>query len=82
MVYCLMTLKRQLLSEGKLLDSITTRSYEHCIADRTMESYSNVFHTKRYMRHSKKLMMVYAELTNPALSSKTSLEDLDTIGQR
>ena len=47
-----------------------------------MESYFVAFHIKRHMRHSKKLMMVCAELTNPDLSSETSLEDLPVIGRR
>jgi len=51
--YCLMLLRRQLPSEGKLLDSITMRSCEHCITDHTMESYSDAFHIKRHRRHSK-----------------------------
>jgi len=45
-----------------------------------MESYSNAFYIKRHRRHSKKLMMVYVELTNPDLSSKIGLEDLAIIG--
>ena len=47
-----------------------------------MESYSATFHTKRHMRHSRKLMMVYVELTNLDLSSEISLEDLATISRR
>jgi len=82
MAYCLTTPKRQLTSEGKLLNSITMRSCKHCIADRMMEFYSDAFHTKRHMRHSKKLMTAYAELTNPDPNSKTGLEDLAIIGQR
>ena len=45
-----------------------------------IESYSDAFHTKRHRRHSKKLVMVRAELTNLALNSETSLEDLAAIG--
>jgi len=82
MAYCLVTLKRQLLSEGKLIDSITIRSCKHCIANRMMESCSDAFHTKRHMRHSKKLMMVCTELTNPDPSSETGSEDLAIIGRR
>ena len=41
------------------------RSYKNCIADRTMESYSDVFHIRRHRRRSKKLVTVCAELTNP-----------------
>jgi len=82
MVYCLMTPKMQLPSEGKLLGSIIMRSCKYCIADRTMESYSDACHTKRYRRHSKKLMMVYVELTNPDPNSETGSEDLAIIIQR
>ena len=45
-----------------------------------MESCSDTFHTKRHRKHSKKLMMVYAELTKLDLSSETGLEDLAIIG--
>jgi len=82
MAYCLTTPKRQLPSEGKLLDSFTMRSCKHCIADRMMESCSDAFYTKRHRRHSKKLMMVCAELTNPDPSSETGSENLAIIGRR
>jgi len=82
MAYFLTTLRRQLPSEEKFLDYTIMRSCEHCIVDRTMESYSNAFHTKRHRRHSKRLMTVCVEFTNPNLSSKTDLEDLAIIGQR
>jgi len=82
MAYCLMTPKRQLPSEGKLLGSITMRSCEHRIADRTMESYSDDFHTKRHKWHSKKLKTIHVELTNPDLSSEVGLKDLAIIGRR
>ena len=42
----------------------------------------HAFHTKRHMKHSKKLMTVCAELTNPDPSLETDLKDLVTIGQR
>jgi len=82
MAYCLMVPKRQLPSERKLLDSITMRWCKYCIIDRMMESYSNIFHTKRYRRHSKKLRMVCTELTNPDPNSETGLENLAIIGRR
>ena len=80
--YCQMTLRRQLPSERKLLNFITMRSCEYCIADCTKEFYSNVFHTKRHKGHSKKFMMVRVKLTSLAPSSKTGLEDLATTGRR
>ena len=46
------------------LNSTTMWSQEHCITDRMMESSSIVCHTKKHMRHSKKLMTVCVELTN------------------
>jgi len=45
-----------------------------------MESYSDALHTKRHKRHTKRHMIVSAELTNLALNSETSLEDLAAIG--
>ena len=68
-------------SEGKLIGSILKWSREHCIIGRTMESYSDAFHTNRNRRRLKKLMMVHVELTND-LNSETSLEDMATIGRR
>ena len=62
--YCMMTLKRWLPLEEKPLDSTTTRSHEHYIIDRMIESYFIVCHVKRHRRNSKRLMTVYAELTN------------------
>jgi len=47
-----------------------------------MESCSDDFHTKRHIKHSKKLMMVCAELTNLDLSSDIGSEDLAIIGRR
>ena len=82
MAYCLTTTKRQLPSERKPLDSITTRSCKHCITDHMMESHSDVSHIKRHGWRSKKLMMVCAELTNSDPSSETDLEDLVIIGRR
>jgi len=82
MAYCLTTPRRQLPSEGKLLDSITMRSCRYYIADRMIESCSDAFHTKRHMKHSKKLIMVCAELTNPDPSSKTDSEGLAIIGRK
>ena len=76
MGYFLMTLKKQLPSEGKPLDSIIMQLCKHCIADRMIESYSDAFHIRRHKRRSKKLVTVCAELTNPDLSSETGLEDL------
>ena len=57
-VYCPTTPKRQLPSEGKLLDSITMRSCRHYITHRMMESCFNAFHTKSHRWHLKKFMMV------------------------
>jgi len=82
MAYCLMIPKKQLPSEGKLLDSITMPSCKHCIANCMMESYSNAFHIKRHIRHSKKFMTVCAELTNQNPSSETGLEDLAITDRR
>ena len=64
LTYCLIILRWQLQSKRKLLSSIAIWSREYYIADLMMKSYSASFHTKRHMRHSKKLMMVCAELTN------------------
>jgi len=80
--YCLTILKRQQQSKGKLLDSITTRSHKHCIADRLMESCFTALHIKRHMKHSGKLTMVCAELTNPDPSLETDIEDSVIISQR
>jgi len=38
--------RKQLPSEGKLLDSTTTPSHEHYIADHMMEFYFAAFHTE------------------------------------
>jgi len=43
MIYWLMTPRRQLSSEGKLLGSITMRSHGHYITGRMIESYSDAF---------------------------------------
>ena len=80
--YCLITPRRQLPSEGKLLDFITMRSRGHYIVDHMVKSYSDAFHIKRHRRCSKKLMTVHIELTDSDQSSKTSFEDLTIIGQR
>jgi len=47
-----------------------------------MKYCSDAFHTKRHRRHSKKLMIVYAGLTNPDPSSEIVSEDLAIIGRR
>jgi len=77
-----MTLKRRLPLEGKLLDSTTTRLHEHCITNRMMESSSAAYHIKRRRKHSKRLMMVRAELTNLVQSLKIDSKYCDIIGQR
>ena len=68
--------------EGKPLNSTTTRSQEHCIADRMMESSSAAYHIKRHMRHSKRLMMACADLTNLVQSLVIDSKDWDIICQR
>ena len=80
--YYLITPRRQLPSERKLLSSIIMRSCEHCIAGRMMVSYYDDLYIKRHRRRSKKLTTVSAELTNPDLSSEIGFEDLATIGRR
>jgi len=77
-----MTLKRRPLLEERPLDSTTTRSREHYITDHMMKSYFAACHTKRYMRHLKKLMMVCVELTNLVQSSEIDPKNLSIIGQR
>ena len=67
--------KRQPPLKGRLLGSITTRSCEHCIPDRTMESFFGAFHAKMPKKHLKKLMMALAEPTNPDLSSRIDSVD-------
>jgi len=52
----------------------------HCIVDRMMESYFGACHTKKLMSHSKKLMMVCAELINLVQSSEIDSEDLGITG--
>jgi len=47
-----------------------------------IESYSDAFHTKRHRKHTKRHMMVCAELTTPNPSSETGSEDLAIIGRR
>jgi len=79
MAYYLMNPRRQLRSEGKLLDSITMRSHEHYITDRMIESCSFAFHTKR-RRGTQGSSRRYM-LTSPS-SLGTDFEDLDTIGRR
>jgi len=66
----------------KALNSTTMRSQEHCIADRMMESSSIACHIKRYRKHSKRLMMVCAELTNLVQNLEIDSEDWDIIDQR
>jgi len=68
--------------EGKPLNSTTTRSQEHCIADRMMESSSAAYHIKRHRKHSKRLMTVYAELTNLVQSLEIDSEYWNIISQR
>jgi len=82
MAYCLMILKRRLSSEGRPLDSTTMRYHEHCIADRMMESSSATYHIKRHMRHSKRLMMACADLTNLVQSLVIDSEGSDITGRR
>jgi len=81
-IYCLITLKRQLPLEEKLLNLTTMRSHEYCIADRMMKSSSATYHIKRYKRHSKMLMTVCVELTKLVQSLEIDSEDLDIIGWR
>jgi len=57
--------KRLLQSKEKLLDSVSMRSHKHCIIDCLMEYCSATFPTKRHRKHSGKLTMVCAKLTNP-----------------
>jgi len=57
-------------------NTIMQTSYPDCM----MESCSDAFHTKRHRKHSRKLMLVYAELTKLDLSSETGLEDFAIIG--
>ena len=64
-----MTLRRQLTSQGKPLDSIIMRLCEHCIADRTMESYSDAFHIRR---RSKKLLRLQWVQNSGIDNSRTS----------
>ena len=82
MTYYPMILRRQLLSEGKHLNSTIMLSHKHYIADRKMGSCFIAFHTKRHMKPSGKLTMVCAELTNLDLNLKIDSEDLATSGQR
>ena len=75
-----MTPRKQLPLEEKLIDSTTLPLCEHCIPDRTTESYCHVFHTKKHRWHSKKLMTVYVELTNLVQNLEIDFEDI--IDQR
>ena len=53
-----------------------------CIIDRMTKSYSKAFHIKRHRGHSKKLMMVCAELINLDPSLETGLKDLAITSRR
>ena len=44
-----------------------------------IESYFDACHTKRHGKHSKKLMMVCAELTNSDPNSETGSEDMAIV---
>ena len=77
-----MTQTRQPPLKGRLLDSITMRSCELCIADRMMESCFVAFHEKRPKKHLNKLMMAHVNPINLDLSSRIGFVDLATIGQR
>ena len=77
-----MTLKRWLPLKGRPLDPITIWSREHCIVDHMMESSSVACHTKKHMRHSKKLMTVCVELTSSVQNLEIDSKDWDIIGQR
>ena len=55
---------------------------EYCIVDHMLESYSVAFHTKRYRRHSEKLITVCTGLTNPDPNWGTDSEDLGTTEWR
>jgi len=46
-----------------------------------MESSSVAYHMNKHRRHSKKLMMVCMELTNPVQNLEIDSEDWDIIGQ-
>jgi len=50
--------------------------------DRMIESSSAAYHIKRHMRHSKRLMMVCAELINLVQSLEMDSKDWDIICQR
>jgi len=63
--YCLTIPRRQLQSKEKLLDSITNAIIRTLYRRSLMKSYSAAFNTKRHMKHSRKLTMVCAKLTNP-----------------
>ena len=47
-----------------------------------MESSSAAYHIKRHMKHSKRLMMECAELTNLVQNLEIDSDDWDIIGQR
>ena len=53
---------------------------EHCITSRMMESSSAAYHIKRYRKHSKRLMIVCAELTNLVQNLGIDSEDYNIIG--
>ena len=82
MAYYSMIPRRQLSSEGKCFDSTTMRSCEHYITNHMIESCFAAFHKKRNMKHSGKLTMVCAELTNSDPNLGINSEDLATFSQR
>jgi len=47
-----------------------------------MESSSVSYHTKKHMRHLKKLMTACVDLTNLVQNLEIDFEDWDIIGQR
>jgi len=61
---------------------MTMWSHEYCITNHLIESFSAAFHTKRHRKHSGKLMMLCAELTNPDLSLEIDFEGSTITGQR
>ena len=69
-------------NKKKLFDSMTMWSHEYCITNHLIESFSAAFHTKRHRKHSGKLMMLCAELTNPDLSLEIDFEGSTITGQR
>jgi len=82
MAYYSMISRWQLPSEGMHLDYTKMQSYEHYIANLTMESCFAAFRTKRHRKPWGKVTIGCAALANPNPNLEIDSKDLATTDQR